>query len=155
MFALLFMYKEILGMKIEYLGGDFTPAKQSKRVPVVLTREEVALLLTHLDGVNWLMASLLYGAGLRLKECLRLRVKDLDFGYKQIIVRDGKGGKDRFTVLPDKLIEPLKKHLETVKDWHQRDVKIGLGKVYLPFAVNRKYPNAASEFKWQYVFPSH
>lgn len=155
MFALFFMYKEILGVKLEYLGGEFKSAKQSERVPVVLTREEAAMLLSHLDGVNWLMANLLYGAGLRLKECLRLRVKDLDFGYKQITVRDGKGGKDRFTVLPDKLIEPLKKHLETVRDWHQRDLRIGLGSVYLPFALVRKYPNAAGEFKWQYVFPSH
>ncbi|MEP6923171.1 MAG: integron integrase, partial [Pyrinomonadaceae bacterium] len=104
--------------------------------------------------INWLMASLLYGAGLRLKECLRLRVKDLNFGYKQITVRDGKGGKDRFTVLPDKVIEPLKTHLETVKEWHDKDLKIGLGKVYLPFALSRKYPNAASEFKWQYIFPA-
>ena len=107
MFALLFLYKEVLGLELERLGGKFTSAKQSTRVPVVLTREEVLAVLSHLSGVNWLMANLLYGAGLRLKECLRLRVKDLDFGYKQIVVRDGKGGKDRFTVLPNILVEPL------------------------------------------------
>jgi integron integrase len=101
------------------------------------------------------MANLLYGAGLRPKECLRLRVKDLDFGYKQIIVRDGKGNKDRFTILPELLIEPLKQQLKTVKTLHDSDLKNGLGKVEMPFALDKKYPNAGFEFKWQYVFPSH
>ena len=96
MFALLFLYKVVLGVELDYLGGKFASAKQKSRVPVVLTREEVAAVLSQISGVNWIMANLLYGAGLRLKECLRLRVKDLDFGYKQIVVRDGKGGKDRF-----------------------------------------------------------
>jgi len=155
MFALLFLYKEVLGVELERLGGKFTSAKQSARVPVVLTREEAAAVLSHLNGVNWIMANLLYGAGLRLKECLRLRIKDLDFGYKQIIVRDGKGGKDRFTILPDKLVEPLQKHLETVKTQHASDLRAGLGAVLLPYAFDGKHSNAAREWKWQYVFPSH
>ncbi len=154
MFALLFLYKEVLGIELDRLGGKFTSAKQSTRVPVVLTREEVAAVLSHLSGGNWLMANLLYGAGLRLKECLRLRVKDLDFGYKQITVRDGKGGKDRFTILPEKLVEPLQKHLETVKTQHDCDLQAGLGAVLLPFAFDGKHSNDARKWKWQYVFPS-
>lgn len=154
MFALLFLYNEVLGVELERLGGKFTSAKQSVRVPVVLTREEAAAVLSNLSGVNWLMANLLYGAGLRLKECLRLRVKDLDFGYKQITVRDGKGGKDRFTILPEKLVEPLRKHLETVKNQHENDLKAGIGAVLMPFAFDGKHSNAAREWKWQYVFPS-
>ena len=154
MFALLFLYKEVLGAELVSLGGKFTSAKQSRHVPVVLTREEATAVLSHLSGVNWIMANLLYGAGLRLKECLRLRVKDLDFGYKQITVRDGKGGRDRFTILPEKLVEPLQKHLRTVKDLHENDLKAGLGAVLLPFAFDGKNSNAAREWKWQYVFPS-
>ena len=154
MFALLFLYKEVLGIELERLGGKFTSAKQSTRVPVVLTREEVTAVLSHLTGVHWIMANLLYGAGLRLKECLRLRVKDLDFGYKQITVRDGKGGNDRFTILPEKLVEPLQKHLLSVKVQHENDLKAGLGAVLLPFAFDGKHSNAAREWKWQYVFPS-
>ena len=154
MFALLFLYKEVLGIDLERLGGKFQTAKKSARVPVVLTREEVAAVLSEISGVNWLMANLLYGAGLRLKECLRLRVKDLDFGYKQIIVRDGKGGKDRFTILPKKLVEPLRKHLTSVKNLHENDLKSGLGAVLMPFAFDGKHSNAAREWKWQYVFPS-
>ncbi len=154
MFALLFLYKEVLGIDLERLGGKFQTAKKSARVPVVLTREEVSAVLSEISGVNWLMANLLYGAGLRLKECLRLRVKDLDFGYKQIIVRDGKGGKDRFTILPKKLVEPLRKHLASVKNLHENDLKSGLGAVLMPFAFDGKHSNAAREWKWQYVFPS-
>lgn len=154
MFALLFLYKEVLGVELERLGGKFTSAKQSERVPVVLAHEEVAAVLSHLSGVNWIMANLLYGAGLRLKECLRLRVKDLDFGYKQITVRDGKGGKDRFTILPDKLVEPLQRHLEKVKTQHAGDLEAGLGSVLLPSAFDGKHSNTAREWKWQYIFPS-
>lgn len=154
MFALLFLYQEVLGITLERLGGKFTSAKQTTRVPVVLTREEVTAVLSHLSGVNWIMANLLYGAGLRLKECLRLRVKDLDYGYQQITVRDGKGGKDRFTVLPEILVEPLQKHLANVKIQHENDLKAGLGAVLLPFAFDGKHSNAAREWKWQYVFPS-
>lgn len=151
--ALLFLYREVLGIKIDWIDG-FTLAKRKKRLPVVLTKEEVNAVLSRMQGVAWLMASLLYGSGLRLSECLDLRVKDVDFAYKQITVREGKGGKDRYTVLPDKLIEPLQKHLVGVKALHERDLKAGLGQVALPFALAEKYPNAASEWKWQYIFPS-
>lgn len=154
MFALLFLYKDVLEINLDYLGGTFTTAKSSVRVPVVLTREEVKRTLANMKGVNWLMANLLYGAGLRVKECLRLRVKDLDFGYKQITVRDGKGAKDRLTVMPEKLVEPLRFHLEKTRTAHERDLRAGFGRVWLPFALDRKYKGAAAEWKWQYVFPS-
>lgn len=153
LFALLFLYKEVLQIGLPWLEG-FSPAKKPSRVPVVLTRDEVRLILDELKGANWLIANLLYGSGLRLIEALRLRVKDLDFGYRQITVRDGKGGKDRFTVMPTRLIEPLQKQLETAKKLHERDLKLGLGRVEMPFAMARKYPNAEAEFCWQYVFPS-
>ena len=151
--ALLFLYREVLSVNLPWLDG-FTPAKKSSRVPVVLTREEARLIIEQLTGVNWLIANLLYGSGLRLHEALRLRVKDLDFGFKQIVVRDGKGNKDRFTVLPTKLIEPLKKQLEFARKLHEQDVRRGLGRVEMPFALARKYPNAEKEWVWQYVFPS-
>jgi integron integrase len=151
--AVLFLYREVLRTDLPWLEG-FTPAKHSKRVPVVLTREEVEMILAHLSGTNWIIANLLYGSGLRLVEALRLRVKDLDFGYRQIVVREGKGGKDRFTVMPTKLIEPLRKQLEAAKAIHEADLKIGLGRVEMPFALDGKYKNAAGEWKWQYVFPS-
>ena len=106
------------------------------------------------DGTKWLMASLLYGAGLRLMECLRLRVKDVDFGYGQILVRDGKGAKDRVTMLPQAVIEPLTAHLERVRALHNRDLASGYGEVWLPHALDRKYPRAAREWGWQYIFPS-
>ena len=154
MFALLFLYQEVLGVELDRLGGKFTSAKQKLRVPVVLTREEVTAVLSHISGVNWIMANLLYGAGLRLKECLRLRVKDLDFGYRQITVREGKGGKDRFTILPNILVEPLQKHFEKVKQMHENDLQAGLGAVLMPYAFDGKHSNAAREWKWQYVFPS-
>lgn len=153
LFALLFLYKEVLKTDLPWLD-EFTPAKKSSRVPVVLTKEEVKLIVEHLIGTNWLIANLLYGAGLRLHEALRLRVKDLDFGFKQIVVRDGKGGKDRFTVLPKKLIEPLQKQLQYARKLHEQDLRRGLGKVNLPLALARKYPNAAAEWAWQFVFPS-
>ena len=117
-------------------------------------KEEVRLVLDQLKGTNWLIGNLLYGSGLRLIEALRLRVKDLDFGYRQITVRDGKGGNDRFTVMPTKLIEPLQKQIETLKKLHEQDLRHGLGLVEMPFALARKYPNAQTELGWQYVFPS-
>jgi len=153
LFALLFLYKEVLHINLPWLE-EFKPAQKPSRVPVVLTKEEVKFILGELKGTNWIIANLLYGSGLRLSEALRLRVKDLDFGYQQIVVRDGKGGKDRFTVLPTKLIEPLQKQLETVKQLHEKDLRLGLGRVEMPFALARKYPNAENEFCWQYVFPS-
>jgi integron integrase len=153
LFAVLFLYKEILQIELPWLE-KFTPAKKSSRVPVVLTKEEVKLILNQLTGANWLIANLLYGSGLRLNEALRLRVKDLDFGFRQIVVRDGKGGKDRFTILPTKLIEPLHMQLKSAQKLHEQDLRHGLGKVEMPFALARKYPNAEREWAWQYVFPS-
>lgn len=151
--ALLFLYREVLGVDLPWLE-KFTPAKKSSHVPVVLTKDEVKTIINQLTGTNWLIANLLYGSGLRLHEALRLRVKDLDFGFKQIVVRDGKGGKDRFTVLPTTLIEPMQKQLEMARKLHERDLRRGLGSVEMPFALARKYPTAEKEWCWQYVFPS-
>lgn len=151
--ALLFLYKELLKKPLDWIDG-VPRAKRPSRLPVVFTREEVQSILRNLEGTRWLMASLLYGAGLRLTECLRLRIKDLDFGYNQIVVRDGKGAKDRITMLPRSLKDPLKKHLERVKSLHDRDLLEGYGRTTLPFALDRKYLNAGREWAWQYVFPS-
>ena len=129
--ALLFLYKEVLAMPLPWLD-DLMHAKPSTRRPTVLTADEAAKLLSKLRGAKWLMASLLYGAGLRLRECLKLRVKDVDFGYRQILVRDGKGGKDRVTMLPGSVIEPLQAHLVRVKALHERDLVDGCGEVELP-----------------------
>lgn len=150
--ALLFLYREVLGRELEYIDG-IERAKRPKRIPTVLTRDEVSRVLSHLHGTEHLMASLLYGSGLRLMECIRLRVKDVDFGYMQITVRDGKGEKDRRTVLPAPLIEPLKRHLRRVQFLHEEDVECGYGRVLLPYALERKYPNASTEWGWQWVFP--
>jgi len=151
--ALLFLYGEVLEVKLPWLNG-IERAKRPVRVPVVLTVDEVRALLARLDGTKWLMAGLLYGSGLRLRECLKLRVKDVDFEYRQITVRDGKGGKDRVTMLPAELVEPLRSHLARVRSLHEHDLAEGYGSVELPFALARKYPNAASQWGWQYVFPS-
>jgi len=151
--AILFLYKEVLNQELGWLEG-FERAKRPTRLPVVLSPTEVRGVLAHLDGAMWLMASLLYGAGLRLMECVRLRVKDVDLDYRQVIVRDGKGQKDRATMLPESVIEPLKRHLEKVKVLHEKDLDAGFGEVYLPFALERKYPNACREWGWQYIFPA-
>ena len=151
--ALLFLYKEVLKVEIGWLD-KVERAKRPTRQPVVLTRDEVHKIFTHLHGTSRLMASLLYGSGLRLMECIRLRVKDVDFGYASIVVRDGKGAKDRVTMLPVNLAQPLKRHLEKVKLQHEQDLEDGFGGVYLPGALERKYPNAALEWAWQWVFPS-
>ncbi|MCB1767722.1 MAG: integron integrase [Candidatus Competibacteraceae bacterium] len=151
--AILFLYKEILEKDIGWLD-DLERAKRPARLPVVLTVAEVRTVLAHLQGRHRLMADLLYGAGLRLMECVRLRVKDLDFEYRQLTVRDGKGQNDRLTMLPESLIEPLKTHLADVKIMHGQDLREGFGDVYLPFALARKYPNAGREWGWQYVFPA-
>lgn len=151
--ALLFLYREVLGREMEFIDG-IERAKGPVRVPTVLTREEVSLILSRLAGLHHLMASLLYGAGLRLMECVRLRVKDIDFGYQQITVTDGKGEKDRRTILPASLIDPLKRQLELAKLLHEEDIQKGYGRVYLPYALERKYPNAATEWGWQWVFPA-
>jgi integron integrase len=124
-------------------------------VPAVLTRDEVRRLLAAMRGSKWLMASLLYGAGLRLRECLKLRVKDVDFGYRQIVVRNGKGAKDRVTMLPRSVAAPLQAHLERVRRLHERDLARGYGDVELPDALSRKYPRAPYQWAWQFVFPSH
>jgi integron integrase len=151
--AILFLYGEVLKKPLNRLD-HIQHAKRESRLPVVFTSDEVEAVLAQLEGRLWLMASLLYGAGLRLMECVRLRVKDLDFTMKQIIVRDGKGGKDRITVLPDSMIAPLQRHLTKVKALHERDIKEGYGQVYLPHALAQKYRNANREWPWQYVFPA-
>ncbi len=151
--ALLFLYKEVLKKDIGWLDG-VERAKKPSRLPVVLTRSEVKRIFEHLRGTPRLMAGLLYGSGLRLMECVRLRVKDVDFGYTQIVVRNGKGGKDRVTMLPVNLAVSLQLHLDKVRAQHAEDLANGFGAVYLPDALERKYPNAAREFAWQYVFPS-
>lgn len=152
--ALLFLYKQVLGIDLPWLQG-VTQAKRPARLPTVLTEEEVARLLANMDGTAWLMAALLYGAGLRQIECLTLRVKDIEFAYRQIIVRDGKGAKDRVTVLPENVIEPLRAHLGRVRERHNADLAGGYGEVSLPSALAGKYPNAGREWGWQFVFPSY
>jgi integron integrase len=151
--ALLFLYKQVLGKELPWLDG-VVRAKRPARLPSVLTEEEVKRLLAQMDGSLWVMASLLYGAGLRQAECLMLRVKDVNFAYRQIIVRDGKGGKDRVTVLPENLVEPLKTQLGRVRMLHNADLAAGYGEVWLPHALSRKYPRAGFEWSWQFVFPS-
>lgn len=151
--ALLFLYKEVLGVQLPWLD-NVTQAKAPKRLPVVLTKDEVQALLNRLDGTMWLLVSLLYGSGLRLMECLRLRVKDVDLARCEILVREGKGFKDRVTMLPKSLVEPLKQHLVKVKALHQEDLAAGHGEVFMPMALNRKYPNGGKDWSWQYVFPS-
>lgn len=151
--ALLFLYRDVLGMELPFIDG-IERAQRPVRVPVVLTREETSRIISHLSGVHHLMASLLYGSGLRLMECVRLRVKDVDFGYKQITVRDGKGEKDRRTVLPGSLIKPLKCQLIRARLLHDEDLGRGCGRVYLPYALERKYLHAATEWAWQWVFPA-
>jgi integron integrase len=149
--AIVFLYREVLGRPLGQFNG-IVRAKRPQRLPAVLTPDEVGSLLSNLSGVHWLIACLQYGSGLRLLESLRLRVKDLDFGHRAIIVRDGKGGKDRVVTLPDELIVPLKRHLLNRKTLFERDCAAGFGTVYLPHALARKYPNAPSQWGWQYVF---
>jgi len=150
--ALLFLYRHVLGREVGDLG-EVIRARKPKRLPVVMTRDEVKAVLANLTGDKWLMASLMYGAGLRLMECLRLRVQDIDFSRNEILVRDGKGGKDRITMLPESLKAPLQEHLKTVKGIHERDLADGWGRVLLPNALDRKYPNAPKEWRWQWVSP--
>ncbi|MCP4673245.1 MAG: integron integrase [Desulfobacula sp.] len=151
--AILFLFKEVLKIDPGWISTG-KRAKRPKKLPVVFSSLEIKLILSHMDGIPWIMAHLLYGAGLRLMECIRLRVKDLDFGQNQIIVRSGKGDKDRRTIFPGIVKEPLKNHLEKVRILHEKDLSDGFGRVYLPYALERKYTNAAVEFAWQYVFPS-
>ena len=152
--ALLFLYREVLEVELPWMDG-MVHAKRPAHVPVVLSESEVTALLARLDGTRWLAASLLYSTGMRLLEGLRLRVKDVDFERREIIVRDGKGGRDRRTMLPERLIEPLRAHLARVRVLHEQDLAEGFGDVYLPFALARKYPKAGRSWPWQYVFPAH
>lgn len=151
--ALVFLYRQVLKIELPRLEG-VVRARQKRRLPVVLTREETTAVMAHLSHTNHLIASLLYGSGLRLMEAVRLRVKDIDFARGEITVRDGKGEQDRMTMLPRSIAKALEAHLDGVKRLHEQDVKIGSGEVYLPYALERKYPKAAREFCWQYVFPA-
>lgn len=151
--AILFLYQKVLRIDLPWLD-EIVRAKRPVRVPVVLTRDEVSKILNAMSGKHWLMASLLYGSGLRLIECQRLRIHDLDFDYLQLTVRDGKGSKDRRTMLSEKLIPHIEQHLKHVRGVFERDAKKGLPGVSLPHAIDKKYRSAAKEWKWQYVFPS-
>jgi len=151
--ALVFLYREVLKKDFEWMD-NLERAKKPERLPVVLTEDELRHVLAHLDGRNWLMASLVYGSGMRLMECVRLRIKDVDFEYRQITVRDGKGQKDRVTMLSESSSAVLKHHLERVRLMHQKDLADGYGQTYLPYALERKYKNASREWAWQYVFPA-
>ena len=151
--ALLFLYKEVLALELPWLD-KVEAAKTSKRLPVVLTRDEVTAVLSRLEGSHNLIARLLYGTGLRIMEGLRLRVKDVDFERAEILVRDGKGAKDRVTMLPSSVAPALREHLERVRELHRQDLAGGYGEVYLPYALDRKYPAAGREWMWQYVFPT-
>jgi integron integrase len=151
--AILYLYREVLESPLELVKG-VDRAQRSKYLPVVLSHSEVKAVLNHLSGVYWLLASLLYGTGMRVSEALQLRVTDIDFDYSQITVRQGKGGKDRVTLLPVSLRAHLSHQLATVKILHNRDLESGYGFTWLPHVLNRKYPNADREWRWQYVFPS-
>jgi integron integrase len=150
--ALLFLYRHVIGREVGELG-HVVRARKSTRVPVVMTREEVRAVLSELEGDKWLMASLMYGTGMRLMECLRLRVQDVDFERSEIAVRDGKGARDRVTMLPERLRGPLMDQLRHARGVHRRDLADGWGRVVLPGALDRKYPGASAEWRWQWVFP--
>lgn len=151
--ALLFLYRDVLGRDFGWLSG-VTRAKRPRRLPVVLSRGEVRTILDRVSGTRRLMVELLYGSGLRLLECLALRVKDADFATHQLTVRAGKGAKDRITLFPAAVTARLAEHLEVVKSYHERDRRNGTGRVRLPEALDRKYPSAGLEWAWQYVFPA-
>jgi integron integrase len=151
--ALLFLYREVLGTELPWLD-NVEQAKAPRRLPVVMTRDEVQAVLSRLSGTHWLICGLLYGSGMRLMECLRLRVKDIDFARGEILVRDGKGFKDRVTMLPAMVAGPLREQFSRVRALHERDLAGGGGEVFLPYALARKYPRAGREWGWQYVFPS-
>jgi integron integrase len=151
--ALLFLYRDVLKLTLDRVE-DVERARVNPRLPVVLTKTEVMAVLNALDGIPALAAALMYGSGLRLMECLRLRVKDLDFSYNQITVRSGKGDKDRVTPMPVKTKEPLRRQLLATRLLHQQDLQAGYGSVDLPYALSHKLPHAAREWAWQYVFPA-
>ena len=149
--ALVFLYKRVLGSPLENVRA--TRSRKTARIPVVMTRDEVKQVIQLLDGIPELVVKLLYGSGLRITEAVRLRVQDIDFGFKQVTVRDGKGMKDRVTPFPDNLSALFRNHLEKVEMIHEKDLAKGYGTVYLPYALVRKYPNAEREWNWQFVFP--
>jgi integron integrase len=152
--AILFLYRAVLKIELNENELSFTRPKKGKRVPVVLTPAEARVIISHLTRPYKIMVQIMYGSGLRLMECLRLRVKDFDFGNRSLSVYDGKGGDDRITMLPESIITPLQVHLEQVKTLHQKDLAKGFGSVYLPFALERKYPAAHRQWIWQYAFPA-
>ncbi len=151
--ALLFLYREVLGQALPWMD-DIKRARRPERLPVVLTVDEAHAVLRELDGTVWLIAALLYGTGMRLLECLRLRVHDVDLARREVRVRSGKGGKDRVTVLPDRVVAPIRAQVARVRALHRLDLADGAGAVFLPHALSRKYPGAAREFGWQYLFPA-
>jgi integron integrase len=151
--AIIFMYRELFQRESVDVG-DFIRAQKTHRLPMVLTRDEINDLFLHLNGIPKIVAGLLYGSGLRIMEGVRLRIKDIDFKYKSITVRDGKGQKDRVTMLPEKIALPIILQIEKAKIIHQQDLDDGFGTVYLPYALQRKYINAAKDWRWQYVFPA-
>lgn len=151
--ALLFLYRDVLRLQLDWME-DVIRAKARRKLPVVLAQEEIRVLLAQLEGRAWLLSAVLYGTGMRLMECLRLRVHDVDFARGEITIRDGKGGKDRRTILPRSLVEPLQGEVERARVLHAADLAAGFGSVWLPHALARKYRNAESRFGWQYVFPS-
>lgn len=150
--ALLFLYRRVIGRDLGSMG-TLVRARRSERIPVVMTRAEVRAVLAEMTGECGLAATVMYGCGLRLSECLRLRVQDIDFGANEVLVRNGKGGKDRVTMLPESLKGPLRDQLRRAKVVHQHDLAAGWGRVVMPGALDRKYPNAAAEWRWQWVFP--
>ena len=152
--AVLFLYRHVLHIELDETSLMELRPQKAKSMPVVLSKEEARAVILKMTGVPQLITQVMYGGGLRIMETLRLRVKDLDFANRQIVVRDGKGENDRFTILPESLIQPLQAHLQNVKHIHEVDVSKGFGSVYLPFALERKYPNADREWIWQYVFPA-
>ncbi|MEJ2481481.1 MAG: integron integrase, partial [Acidihalobacter sp.] len=151
--ALLFLYRDVLNIDLPWLA-DVTRAKRPQRLPVVLTRDEVQAVLARMSGTYGLMASLLYGTGMRLMECVRLRVHDVDFARSEIMIRDGKGAKDRVTMLPASVVPALQEHLQKRRALFEDDLRAGKASVYLPYALAEKYPNAPAEWGWQYVFPA-
>ncbi len=152
--SILFLYRHLLHIPLDETSlAEFRPRK-AKTVPIVLSKAEVKSVIANMTGVYKIVAQIMYGGGLRVMETMRLRVKDIDFANHQVIVRDGKGDNDRSTILPDSVVEPLKIHLQQVKMIHEKDLAKGFGSVYMPFALDRKYPSASKEWIWQYVFPA-
>jgi integron integrase len=150
--ALLFMYEHVIGVKLEHV--DFLRSKKSKHIPDVLTKDEVKMILGRLRGVYYIIGRLLYGSGMRLMECMRLRVKDVNFQMMTVTVHDPKNNKDRVTVLPSSVVDPLQSHLKRVAIQHEEDIRLGYGSVELPYSLSQKYKNAQYEWGWQYVFPA-